>query len=318
MELGKGRKAMGLGIIVCFGLVTMLLMFQNCQKGGAVVDGVTTGAQNSNSTSTSSITPTSSAPVTTMILSSGGYAYPPIRSDLVCSDSNSDRQSIIVAYIRLLRRCPERPGLDFWYNFMVRAGSNLSVVEQGIRASVEYAGKNTPAQNTSTLFCLAGDDYEILANGQVQSVSQIDALSASDSRPFTNRCRTNISQNATTALSQIARDTVSPMADANGGFVCSVPGDSLRNHIIDLYIGYLDRCPEAAGLNWWVANWNGDSGFTGSSDVQSYLKCRYVGGNMSSPPQASIDTCYRQQLNIIMCNAGAAFVKTRYCEKTGS
>jgi hypothetical protein len=25
MELGKGRKAMGLGIIVCFGLVTMLL-----------------------------------------------------------------------------------------------------------------------------------------------------------------------------------------------------------------------------------------------------------------------------------------------------
>jgi hypothetical protein len=314
MEFGKGRKAIGLGVVACFGLVALLLMFQNCQKGGAVVD----GTQGSSSQDSSSSTPTSSTSVTTMVLPTGGYAYPVIRQDQVCADSNHDRQAIVVAYIRLLRRCADRPGLDFWYNAMIRAGSNISLVEQGLQNSSEFAGKNMPAQNTSTRFCLSGDSYEILANGQVLSVSQLDALSASDSRTFTNRCKTNISQNANSALSQVVRDSISSFADSNGGFVCSVPGDALRNHIIDLYISYLDRCPEANALNWWAQNWQNDASFTGSNDVQGYLNCRYQSGNMSSTPIASIDTCYRQQFNSILCNAGSVFVKTRYCEKTGS
>jgi len=313
MKTGIGRKALGFGIIVSFGVVTLLLMFQNCQKGGAVVEGTSGSSQDASS----STTPTSSTPVTTIVLPSGGYAYPIIRQDQVCADANSDRQAIVVAYIRLLRRCADRPGLDYWYNVMVRAGSNVSLVEQGIQGSSEYAGKNTAAQNTSTRFCLAGDNYEILANGQVLSMSQLDALSASDSRSFTNRCRTNISQNASSFQSQIVRDTVSSSADSAGGFVCSVPGDALRNHIIDLYIAYLDRCPESQGLNWWAQTWQSDAAFTGSSDVQGYLNCRYLNGNMSSP-QNSIDTCYRQQFNSILCNAGSVFMKTRYCEKTGA
>jgi hypothetical protein len=281
------------------GSILLVLLFQNCQKADKVVDlGATGTALSSNA------------------IPGATNAYNPIRMDQVCNDADSVKQTIINTYIRLMHRCADRPGLDFWYHAQIRNGGDLSGLEAGIKASAEYKNQNLFGQGTSDRFCLSGDTFQMSANGVVQTSAQLDAVGNADQRTWTISCKTGFSQNLTASAGKVVKDSISPSFDSGGGSVCSVPGDNLRNHIIELYIAYLDRCPDLQGLNWWAQNWAGDSAFTNSSDVQKYLTCRYPNGSMSSAPQATIDTCYKQLSGVTMCPTGN-FVKTRFCEITG-
>lgn len=315
MESGQARKAFKFGIVSSIFLLMTLLLFQNCQNGGVMVEGQTSSTNqpstggNQNGSGTTSTNPGSS---------NGGYTYTAIRMDQVCTDANADKKAIIGLYVRLFRRCADRPGLDHWYNMKIRNNLSLGAIEQSFRSSQEYLNRNTPALNTSARFCLTGDNYEILADNQLLSVLQIDGLSPSDTRTFSARCKTNYSANPTKAAAFIVRDIVSTGLDSAGGFVCAISGDSLRNQIIELYLTYLDRCPENEGLEWWARNWAGDSSFLNSTDVQNYLKCRFVNGDRAQGVQNSIDTCYRQLSNTVLCPTGIPFVPPRYCEKTGA
>jgi hypothetical protein len=313
----QNSKALKLGLVFSFVAIAMLSLFQNCQKGG-----MTTGSNEQNSSTntspnTSANTTTTTVPFNPGPLTNGTYAYAPIRQDQVCQDVNADKKAIILLYVKHLRRCADRAGLDFWYHAQIRAAQPLSMVESGILGSTEYQNRNLPASNTSSLFCLTGDTYEILANNSVLSAAQIAALASNDARNFTARCRTSKSQNPAQATNFAFRQVLST-ADATGeAFVCSVPGDTLKNHIIDLYLAVLDRCADAGGLDFWATNWVDDATFTTNSEIVKYQKCRYPAGDSTKPPQAAIDTCYKQEFNFIMCNAGWSFTKPRHCERLG-
>jgi hypothetical protein len=316
--MNQNMKALRLGLVFSFVAMAMLSLFQNCQKGG-----MTTGsAEQSSTANTSTTTSTNSASTTTVPfnpgpLTNGTYAYAPIRQDQVCQDVNADKKSIIALYIKHLRRCPDLTGLDFWYHARIRAAQDISFVESGIVGSTEYQNRNLPANAASTLYCLTGDTYEILANNIVLSAAQMTALATNDARTFTARCRTSKSQNPAAAASFAVRHVLSAANSTGEAFVCSVPGNALKNHIIDLYLGWLDRCADAAGLDFWAQNWVDDASFTTNADITKYQKCRYPGGDNSKTAQTAIDTCYQQEFNFIMCNAGWTFVKPRHCERMG-
>ncbi len=224
----QNSKALKLGLVFTFTATLLLSLFQNCQKGSAEVESAAEESSTNDSTTNTSTSAPATVPFNPGPLSAGSYAYAPIRPDQVCQDSNADRKAIIALYIKHLRRCADRPGLDWWYHSQIRASASLSWVEQNITGSTEYQGRNLPANNPSTLFCLSGDTYEILANGTVLSAAQIDSVSASDTRTFTSRCRTSKSQNPAAAVSLTVHDSLAVGKTSGEALVCSVPGNTLK------------------------------------------------------------------------------------------
>lgn len=316
MSTNGRSKAMKIGVLMTITASMGLLLFQNCQKPSAYVDTPTS------STTQSSTGNGGNGSVTTTTLpnvSTSPTSYAPIRMDQVCNDSTPEKKALINTYIRLLHRCADRTGLDFWYQAQLRAGaSQIANLEAGIRASSEFQNLNVPGQSVHDRFCLSGDTFQILSSGQVLTNAQMDALSASDSRAMTVTCRTSKPQNLTASQSQIVRDTLGAAANQDGGYVCSVPGDALRNRIIELYITYLDRCPEVTGLDFWAKNWPGDSAFINGPDVQGYLNCRYQNGDRNGAQINTIDACYQSRFNTTLCpGSNTKWVKIRWCEKTG-
>lgn len=312
MNTSGRRKALHIGLLCAIGASFTVLLFQNCQKPSAYVEGETS----SSSTQQGSNTTTTTIPNVTV----GANSYAPIRVDQVCNDSSGEKKALINTYIRLVRRCADRAGLDHWYNLQIRQGANMvSQLEAGLKSSSEYLNLGKAGQTPSDRFCLPGDTFQILYNGQPLTTAQTDALQSTDMRNFTVTCRTTVSQNLTASQSQIVRATVGAGANSAGGYVCSVPGDSLRNHIIELYLAYLDRCPEAQGLEFWAKNWSTDSVFINSPDVVSYIKCRYQNGDPAAATNNSIDACYQSKFNTTLCpGTNVKWVKFRWCEKTGS
>jgi hypothetical protein len=351
------RKSMKIGGLFLFLAGLALLFFQNCQQpasttkyvpmsstssssesdddnssnnssstGGSNTGGSNTGMPGSGSTPGGGIPPTTPPTTTPPTTGSGGgstpiptyYYYAPIMMDHVCSDTSSEKKALINVYMRLLNRCADKAGLDFWYNAQVRNNSSiLASLEAGIKASDEYKNRNLAANSTSNRFCLPGDKYRVLANGVEISGAQFDAIQNSDTTIYSVICVTTNSANVAASASKIVRTNFSTAADQNGGYICSVPGDPLKNHIINMFIIYLDRCPEAAGLNWWAQNWTTDTNFANGGDVVKYGNCRFQDGTPSSAPKASIDACYQQAFNFTMCPSGSTFVKHRFCERMG-
>ncbi len=312
---GNGkRKALQIGVLCTISASVVLLLFQNCQKPTATVDGTSTSASQTSTTSTNT---NSSSTVPSVSTSATSYA--PLAMDQVCNDVASDKKALINTYIRLVHRCADRPGLDYWYNAQLRAGTSLvSQLEAGIKGSTEYQNLNSAGQTPSNRFCLAGDTFQVMTGTQILTSADLDAIQSTDTRNFTVTCRTSVTQNLTSSVSQIVRDTIA-VASANDSYVCVVAGDALRNHIIEMYQTYLDRCPDSAGLEFWAKNWSGDSAWTSQSDIQGYLMCRYQNGTLGNATINSIDACYQSKFNATLCPAtGAKFVKFRWCEKTGS
>jgi hypothetical protein len=301
MKPNHRRHALKLSLGFALTAVGLLFLFQNCQKAAQLV--VVPG---SNSTAGAG-----------SVLPANSLSYLPLGVEQVCAETNLDKKSIINVYLRVLHRCADRAGLDFWYGVFLRSG-NTSGLTTALQATSEYQNQKVAGKTPSDLFCLGGDSFQVSAAGQVLTSAQLDAIQATDSRVFSSSCATSSAQNVTASVARQVKETVGVSADAAGGYVCYVAGDSLRNHIVDLYIIYLDRCPEASGLQWWVQNWVNDQGFIGNPDVVGYLSCRYPNGNTSLPPQNSIDFCYVQKFANTLCPNNAVFVRARYCRKTGS
>jgi len=306
MNTSGRRKALSIGVLCTIAASTILLLFQNCQKASPNVDVPSSTNQSSNLPTTTTLP--------NVLVSANSYA--PVRMDQVCNDSNLEKKALINTYIRLLHRCADRPGLDFWYNAQIRSGGSvISNLESGIRSSTEFKDQALPGKTVSDRFCLPGDTFQILSNNVVLTNTQLDNIQISDTRTFTVTCRTNVTGNLTSSQSMVVRATGA--LNSHGGYVCSVPGDNLRNHIIEIYMNYLDRCPEAEGLDFWAQNWPGDAAWVANSDVDGYLKCRYQNGDLAGTVINTIDACYQSKFNTALCSAGSKFVKTRWCEKTG-
>jgi hypothetical protein len=308
----RRRKALHIGVLGTISASLVLLLFQNCQKPTAVAEGTSTASQTSETnsdTNTSTIADVSTSPT----------SYAPIGFDSVCNDIAPDKKAIINTYIRLLHRCVERPSLDYWYSAQLRLGSSIvSQLESGIKSWPEYQNLNVAGQTPSKRYCLPGDTFQILTGTQILTSAELDAVQSTDTRNFTVTCRTSVPQNLSSSQSQIVRDTMA-VASASDPYVCAVVGDTLRNHIIDMYIQYLDRCPESSGLEFWAKSWPGDSNWIALPEVQGYLKCRYQNGVPSTAPINSIDACYKSKFNFTLCpGTNVQYIRYRWCEKTGS